>query len=194
MSPITGRALPHVRVLIAAFAAAALLAPAAAAARPQPSCRNVDDVPTASTIAAAEDSVSCLINVERAKRGLRPVTHLATLGATARAYSRDMVRRDFFAHVTPTGGTLTDRMRRARYGSATKDWSAGEIIGWGTGSLATPAALADEWLASPSHRSIMLDPRFKQFGAGIAAGVPEREDAQASGGGATYTVEFGVIG
>ena len=51
----------------------------------------------------------CLVNRERRKRGLRSLRTNRRLQSSAAAYAREMVRRSFFDHVTPSGETLTER-------------------------------------------------------------------------------------
>jgi uncharacterized protein YkwD len=171
-------------------ASACLLAPVAAHAAAADKCPGALDEPTPATTAQAADTVTCLINVERTKRGMRPVTRDADLGQAARKHSSDMVQRGFFSHVSPGGATLGDRLRSAGYGR-NEGWRAGEALGWGTGSMATPNALVDEWLASSPHRHIVLDSGFRELGVGITVGEPR--DTQSSLPGATYTLDFAVI-
>jgi uncharacterized protein YkwD len=178
------RALTALLALGAAFAAA----PARAADTAQ--CPGSTAIPSASTVAAATGQVICLINAERTDRGLRPLRGDGDLARAARRHSADMVRRTYFSHVTPGGSDLGDRIRDVGYGSG-HSWRAGEALGWGTGARATPADLIDEWLASPPHRHILLDPGYRELGVGVSAGAPR----SGTGGlpGATYTVDVGVV-
>ncbi len=183
---MTYRTLSAALVTAMAFVAAPEAADAAAADK----CPGALDAPTDATTADAADTVTCLVNAERSKRGLRAVSRDADLGQAARRHARDMVRRGYFSHVSPGGSTLGDRLRSAGYGRG-RGWRAGEALGWGTGSLATPNALVDEWLDSPPHRRILLDAGFRELGVGIAAGEPR--DDQSSLPGATYALDFGQI-
>jgi uncharacterized protein YkwD len=179
------------RTVGALAATTALLGiPSAANASAAGQCPGALDTPTEATLSATAGAVTCLVNAERAKRGLRPVTRDADLGQAARKHAGDMVRRGFFSHVSPGGATLGDRLRSAGYGR-NAGWRAGEALGWGTGSLATPNALVDEWLDSPPHRHILLDSGFRELGVGVAAGEPR--ERQSSVPGATYALDFGVI-
>ena len=179
------------RIARALLAAAALLtAPATANAADAADCPGALDEPSQATIPATADTVTCLVNAERTRRGMRAVRRDGDLGQAARRLAHDMVRRNYFAHVTPGGSTLGDRLRDAGYGSG-QSWRAGEALGWGTGGRATPNALVDEWLASPPHRRILLDPGYRELGVGIAPGAPQ--DAASDAGGATYTLDFAVI-
>jgi uncharacterized protein YkwD len=153
-------------------------------------CPGALDQPSAATLDQAGDTVVCLVNAERADRGLPPLRGDADLGQAAARQAGDMVRRQYFAHVTPGGADLGDRLRSAGYGDGS-GWRAGEALGWGTGSRATPAALVDEWIASAPHRRILLDPGFRELGVGIAAGAPVTTDGRLTA--ATYALEAAVL-
>jgi uncharacterized protein YkwD len=170
-------------------AAAFLVAPTAASAAAD-RCAGARDAPAGATLSAAADSVTCLVNVERTRRGLRPLTRDGDLAQAARRHSNDMVRRGFFSHVSPGGATLGDRLRAAGFGRD-RSWRAGEALGWGTGTLATPDALVDGWLDSPPHRRILLDGGYRELGVGVAAGAPRPTTSGL--GGATYTLDFAVV-
>jgi uncharacterized protein YkwD len=178
------RALTALLALGAAFAA--VPARAADTAR----CPGSTAVPTADTTDAATGQVICLINAERTDRGLRALRGDGDLARAARRHSADMVRRSYFSHVTPGGADLGARIRAVGYGSG-RSWRAGEALGWGTGARATPAELVDEWLASPPHRRILLDPGYRELGVGVSAGAPRSVTSGLPG--ATYTVDVGVV-
>jgi uncharacterized protein YkwD len=182
--------MPFRTVCALVTASAFLVAPQAANASAADQCPGALDAPTDATAADAADTVTCLVNAERSKRGLRPVTRDADLGQAARKHARDMVRRGYFSHVSLGGSTLGDRLRSAGYANG-QGWRAGEALGWGTGSLATANALVDEWLDSPPHRRILLDAGYRELGVGIASGEPR--DDQSSLPGATYALDFGQV-
>ncbi len=176
----------HTRVLtlatpLVALAPIVALGPAPASAAP---CPSTTAEPTGSALAAQVSSTLCLLNAERAQRGLAPLRANRTLGRAARRHARDMVRRRFFSHVSPNGATVDDRVRRAGYRGCRR---TGETIAWGTGPDAAPAAVVQVWMASPDHRRVILDPNFRDIGLGVAMGSP-----QGSGGGATVTVDFAL--
>jgi uncharacterized protein YkwD len=104
-------------------------------------------------------------------------------------HSRDMVRRGYFGHVTPTGVAAADRIHRAGYFHAGDDWVIGEDLAWGTGVLATPQATVAAWIASPSHERVLLDLEFVEVGVGVALGVPF--GAAGAAAAATYTLDAG---
>ncbi len=164
-----------------------LLAATPAQAAEDDRCAGSTTEPSASTTDEATDAVVCLVNVERARRGLRALRRDGDLGQAARRHAADMVRRTFFSHVTPGGSTLSDRLRNSGYIHGGISWHVGEALGWGTGARSTPSALLDEWLASPPHRRILLDDSFRELGVGVAPGAPQ------GSAGATYTVDVGVV-
>jgi uncharacterized protein YkwD len=127
----------------------------------------------------------CLLNAQRADHGLKAFTESATLDRAADDYAADMVKRRFFDHVSPGGGTMMDRITAAGW-VPSGSWSAGENIAWGSGSLATPASIVDGWMRSAGHRANILDGGFTQIGIGIAAGAPQGGVR----GGGTYVTDF----
>jgi uncharacterized protein YkwD len=159
--------------------AAFVLAPAASAM----ACE--DETALASSVSSRSyaRSVECVLNAQRAAHGLPGLRHDRRLARAAGRFSRSMVTERFFAHVSPSGSTLGERARAAGYGGA----GLGETIGWGSGSLATPAAIVEQWMNSPPHRAIILDGRFRRVGLGVANGSPEGE-----AGAATVTADFGA--
>jgi uncharacterized protein YkwD len=94
-----------------------------------------------------------------------------------------MVRRGYFDHVSPGGGSPLRRARRAGWTGA----SLGETIAFGGGVFATAAVTVDGWLDSPGHRRILLSRRLREVGVGVAAGMPGRGDD-----GITVTADIGA--
>src|SRR3954470_12050016 len=165
-------------LLAATVAALALAAPGALAA-----CAGEDAAPgDASAVAAT----LCLLNEQRAAHGLGTLAGSPVLDRAAGDYAKDMVKRRFFAHVSPGGGTMMDRIKAAGWVPA-GSWSAGENIAWGSGSLATPASIVDSWMHSAGHRANILNGMFGRIGIGIAEGAPQ---AGISGEAGTYVTDF----
>jgi uncharacterized protein YkwD len=170
-------------------AVTALAAPAGAHASAQDAaCPGADAVPTAATIAEASQATLCLLNDERAVAGLHPVAETPGLTQPSAAYSARMVAENFFAHVSPDGGTLVDRLTAARYIAPDGDWTVGENIAWGQGDLGTPRNIVIAWMNSPGHRHNILTGEFNEIGIGIALGTPGDPTW-----GATYTTDFGAV-
>jgi uncharacterized protein YkwD len=118
-------------------------------------------------------AVQCLVNDARAAHGLRRLRPAVTLGRAAGAHARDMRRRGFFEHRGADGSTPQLRARRAGYRGST----VGETIALSTGSRASAAAVVRRWLRSPGHRRVLLDPRMRHAGVGLADGVRARRQA-----------------
>jgi uncharacterized protein YkwD len=171
MSALRARLLPL--ALLVAGATVASLTPAAVAQ----ACAGPE---TQSTL--------CLLNAERAANGLRALRLDRRLSRAATAYSSDMVARHFFQHVSPSGEQLAQRVARTGWLRRRPRWALGETLGWGTGSLGTPAGMVAGWMRSSPHRSIVLWPGFRRVGIGIAAGTPFGPPGE----GATFTADFGA--
>jgi uncharacterized protein YkwD len=163
--------------IVVAAASLAVSAPAALAA-----CAGGD---LSASDSGAVAATLCLLNAQRADHGLKAFTESATLDRAADGYAADMVKRRFFDHVSPGGGTMMDRIKAAGW-VPSGSWSAGENIAWGSGSLATPASIVDGWMHSAGHRANILAGGFTQIGIGIAAGAPQGGVR----GGGTYVTDF----
>jgi uncharacterized protein YkwD len=172
------RSLAIAAIAGAILACAALAAPRAGAWTPGAAvagtCPGADVFPTAKDFALARSSMVCLMNRDRTARGLRRLAVRPTLNVAAARHSRDMVRRQYFAHESPTGGTLLSRVRAAGYLRGARSYTLGENIAWGTGYLATPARIHQSLMNSPGHRANILRGAFRNVGVGLASGVPER--------------------
>ena len=169
-------------VVVASFAAAA---PAAHAA----TCASAHVAPAVAPIGITRATVLCLLNNERAARGLAPLVSQATLESAATRYSQTMVQQRFFAHVSPSGQTL--RQRLAGYIGSADDFTVGENLAWGEGALATPASIVRGWMNSDGHRANILNAAFAEIGIGIVLGSPVGSLPIRS---ATYTTHFGSRG
>lgn len=106
------------------------------------------------------NEVLALTNVERRNANLPEFTLNQNLSNAAQIQSKDLAQKDFFAHISPTGKTLADRLEESGYtGYAT----AGENIAAGQISA---EQVVREWMESPSHRENILDSEFTELGVG----------------------------
>jgi uncharacterized protein YkwD len=119
-----------------------------------------------------ESSVTCLINQERAKAGLRFVRSSGRLRQAALSHSQDMVQRGYFKHTSPSGKTFVDRITAAGYTRRARRWLLGENLIWGRGTESTPQAMVDDWMGSPPHRSNLLRASFRDIGVAAVRGTP----------------------
>ena len=169
---------------VAALAALALCAPATAHAD---DCAGGDVVPAADNVVVVGQATLCLLNQQRAAKGVGPLVENAALSTASAGYSQRMVSQGFFAHESPDGGTLVDRLTAVGYLGGDAAWVVGENIGWGQASLATPRSMVDAWMHSPGHRENLLSADYGQVGLGLALGTPTDRTW-----GATYTTDFGA--
>jgi len=110
----------------------------------------------------SEEKMLELINVERTKRGFKPLVMDNALRELARAHSGDMFARGFFAHVNPDGLDPFQRMAEAKI----RYLIAGENL-----ALAPTAEMAHGGLMnSPGHRANILTPGFGKVGIGCIDG------------------------
>ena len=178
----------HLRLPVFATAIFASLTLAASTAHAA-DCTAANLPPALASIPTAKAATLCLLNHERASRGLLPLAEQPVLASAAQSYSQAMVAQRFFDHVSPAGQTLDDRL--ASYVGTTGIRSTGEILAWGTGPLATPAAIVKTWMSSTGHRDNILNPAFNEVGVGITDGSPQGGLPAVS---ATYVSELGARG
>lgn len=150
-------------------------------------CADSGLLPSSSNLRRIRAATLCLVNRERTRRGRRKLRTQGTLAGVAARYAGQMVRERFFDHVSPSGSTMIQRIRRTPYlrGNVAR-WSVGENLAWGTGRLASPGQTVRAWMDSPGHRRNILDRSYREIGIGVVLGVPTDD-----GDGATYVTEFG---
>lgn len=135
-----------------------------------PQIENVDviypgmkiSIPAESPEAAFEKEVIRLVNVERAKNGLKPLKENWELSRVARYKSMDMRDKGYFSHTSPTYGSPFDMMKAF---GITYSY-AGENIAMGQ---RTPEEVMKGWMNSPGHRRNILSENFTEIGVGYAA-------------------------
>jgi uncharacterized protein YkwD len=119
------------------------------------------------TVADAEGHALALFQADRRRFGLPEVRRSRDLDAVARGHSEDMARARFFAHVSPTTGSVTDRLEDAEVRTVFH----GENIARNETLSDAEAGL----MRSIGHRRNILHPRATEVGIGVAPiGVGER--------------------
>lgn len=120
-------------------------------------------IPTLDTsVRAYEQEVIRLVNVERAKYGLKLLTEDWELSRVARYKSQDMHDRRYFDHNSPTYGSPFQMMKA--FGLSYR--SAGENIAMG---YRTPQAVVTGWMNSSGHRANILNSSYTKIGVGYVA-------------------------
>jgi len=155
-------------------------------------CPNTNLMPSEANLVAVREATLCLVNRERSRAGEQPLRPNGALEDSAQGHSTSMAVHGYFEHVSPGGSTPLSRMRESGYlSSSTPGYMVGENIAWGSGSLATPAAMVAAWMASPPHRANILDRSFRDTGMGVSPHLPSSFADGAPG--AIYTEDFGVV-
>jgi uncharacterized YkwD family protein len=113
---------------------------------------------------AFEDQVVQIVNQERAKQGLRALTHRADLKAVAHKKAEDMINSNYFSHTSPNYGSPFQMMKTFGINYTT----AGENIAKGQ---KTPQEVMNAWMNSSGHRANILKADFDTIGVGFYHGA-----------------------
>ncbi|MDF2724062.1 MAG: SCP-like extracellular [Paenibacillus sp.] len=98
-----------------------------------------------------------IVNQERSKANLSPLSMHSGLSQVAMAKAQDMYNNNYFDHQSPTYGSPFDMMQS--YGITYN--TAGENIAQGQTS---PAEVMSQWMNSPGHRANILNSSFTNIG------------------------------
>ncbi|OFU17329.1 sporulation protein [Clostridium sp. HMSC19C05] len=129
---------------------------------------------TSENFSAYQKEVVDLVNIERAKAGLNPLTLDSSISNVATKKSQDMIDNNYFSHNSPTYGSPFDMLKK--FGISYK--TAGENIAMGQ---KTPKEVVNAWMNSEGHRKNIMNPNFSKIGVGVA---------QKSGGSIYWTQIF----
>ena len=149
-------------------------------------CSGADHLPANVRPVEARTATLCVLNAERARRGLRRLRPNGRLARAAVRHGHDMVRRGYFAHDSLDGRDFATRIRATGYLHRAVGWTVGENLAWGSSVRGTPRMIVAAWMASPPHRRNILNRRFTAVGIAVVRGAP----ADVSDG-ATYVTDFG---
>jgi len=111
----------------------------------------------APSVSNYERRVVELVNVERQKNGLAPLTLDPAISNVARIKSKDMSDNNYFAHQSPTYGSAGDML--SQHGIRYSAW--GENIAAGQ---RTPEEVVSAWMNSPGHRANILVSHYTKIG------------------------------
>lgn len=104
--------------------------------------------------------VIALVNDERARAGVAPLTANGLLTTAAGAHAADMAVNGFFSHTGSDGSSSADRATRAGY-----NWSSvGENIAMGATSA---EQVMEMWMNSSGHRANILNGSFTEIGVAL---------------------------
>ncbi|MEV8550841.1 CAP domain-containing protein [Streptomyces glaucescens] len=196
------------RGTLVTFAAASLLSTVllpvtATPSSAQDTCAQLErsgyyDKPPTETGTYSSASVRCLINAERAKRGLPAYKDNSALSAAAYKHARASRDGKWWgyanSHVNPfTGSTIGSRITAESYCPNPTYWRYAEVTYNGWGGSGTPRSAVHWWVyvSTYGHRQIILDPGLTDFGVGSIAGAADAAGVGKTDAG-TYVVDFGV--
>ncbi|MEL7237178.1 MAG: CAP domain-containing protein, partial [Chloroflexota bacterium] len=116
-------------------------------------------VPAAPALAGPAEDMLALVNRERARAGLSPVTLCPQLTTAARVHVNDMIANDFFSHTGSDGSRSWDRIGRAGY-----QWrTTGENLAYEYGT-ASATNIFNMWMGSSGHRANILNSSVQHMG------------------------------
>lgn len=98
-----------------------------------------------------------LVNAERAKEGLSPLTIDTKVQAAAQVRARECELR--FSHTRPNGTSFSTALKEQNVSYR----SAGENIAWGQ---KTPQEVVTAWMNSSGHRANIMNKNFTTIGVG----------------------------
>lgn len=101
--------------------------------------------------------VAELVNRERAKQGLNPVTLDEEISAAATVRAKEAAQS--FSHTRPNGSYCFTALKEAGISYR----GAGENIAYGQ---STPAAVMTDWMNSSGHRANILNAKYTKIGVG----------------------------
>jgi len=131
-----------------------------------------DPTPTPSPASSdpRTDDLAALVNQARVDHAFLPLARSPQLDAAAQAHSQDMVANNYLDHVGADGSTPQERADRAGYVVPPRSgWIVVEVI---SAISDQPAGPLNWWLTERTgvHRRVLLNPRWREFGIGYAAG------------------------
>lgn len=103
-----------------------------------------------------------LVNVERAKEGLSPLTINKKVQAAAQVRAKEC--EQYFSHTRPNGSSFATALRE----QGVSYRNAGENIAWGQRS---PEEVVNAWMNSAGHRKNIMNPNFTTIGVGYYENV-----------------------
>ena len=105
-----------------------------------------------------EMEVVKLVNIERTKRGIHPLSISNKLFAAAAVRANELAQK--FSHTRPNGSSYLTAVQNVGYPSS----YVGENIASGQIS---PIAVMESWMNSPGHRAAILNPNYTEIGVGV---------------------------
>lgn len=103
-------------------------------------------------------------NVQRANFGLSTLRQSPKLNEAARLKVNDMFARQYFDHVSPSGGDISNLAQAVSY----EYLNIGENLA--LGNYENDQAVVQAWVDSPGHRANILKPSYTEIGVAVLRG------------------------
>lgn len=112
---------------------------------------------------STEQEILKLVNAERSKAGVKPLTLNWELSRVAKFKSEDMRDNNYFSHTSPTYGSPFDMIKNfgISYSAAGENIAAGQK---------TADEVMKAWMNSSGHKANILNANYTQLGVGKATG------------------------
>jgi uncharacterized protein YkwD len=122
----------------------------------------------------SREAVARLTNRERTVNGLEPLGENQLLNTIAEDRAKDMLEKQYFAHVSPTGEQASDLAQRVgyRYKIIAENIASGMFL--------TNQKIVDGWMQSPGHRKNILSPEVREIGVSVMKGRMSGQDTWVS--------------
>jgi hypothetical protein len=109
------------------------------------------------------------VNTQREKNGIEKLQWSEKLTQAAQKKGDDMIARDYWSHISPTGSEPWDFLDQVGYSYSV----AGENL---ARNFSENQSLVDAWMASPTHRANVLQAQYQEVGVAVVQG----KDTQAN--------------
>jgi len=103
-------------------------------------------------------------NSQREKEGLPPLKESSKLNATALMKAEDMLAKQYFEHISPSGEGVDGLANRVGY----EFIAIGENLA--LGDFQDDETLVQGWMDSPGHRENILSSRYQEIGVAVLRG------------------------
>jgi uncharacterized protein YkwD len=112
----------------------------------------------------SKEAIITLTNSARASEGLTILEENPLLDAIAEARARDILDKQYFGHLSPTGDAASHVAEKVgyRYRLIAENLASGVFH--------TNSKIVECWMLSPGHRKNILSPRVREMGASVIKG------------------------
>jgi uncharacterized protein YkwD len=122
----------------------------------------------------SSEAVVSLTNNIRAINRLATLNENKFLNTIAEERAKDMLEKQYFAHISPTGEQASDLAQRVGYPYKiiTENIASGMFL--------TNQKIIDGWMQSPGHRQNILSPEVREIGVSVMKGTMRGQDTWVS--------------